>query len=86
MGDRVLSEGYDMSDQIIDESQLKKRIDQLETENSKLKTELSWRTIRCMQLQTVLSAKLSLMAHNFGKTVSQKGEINEWFDLNQKDK
>lgn len=62
------------------ETELKKRIEELENENQKLKKELSWQTIRCLQLQTVLSAKLSLKAQSFGKTVREKGQIDEvWY-------
>lgn len=64
----------------MNETELKNRIQDLETENAKLKSELSWRTIRCLQLQTVLAAKLSLKSMDFGKS-SVNGQINEEWHL-----
>lgn len=63
----------------MNETELKNRIQQLETENAKLKSDLSWRTIRCLQLQTVLAARLSLKSMDFGKSYVN-GRIDEdWY-------
>lgn len=63
----------------MNETELKNKIQQLETENAKLKSELSWRTIRCHQLQTVLAARLSLKSMDFGKS-SINGQVDEdWY-------